>query len=45
MNLFIRQLPNAPHHVHCESEVVQEIIDVPDVFSVIKEIEAVLKKT
>jgi hypothetical protein len=39
------ELPNAPHHVHCESEVVQEIIDVPDVFSIIEEIEAALKKS
>ena len=39
------ELPDAPHHVHCESEVVQEITDVPDVFSVIEEIEAALKKS
>jgi len=39
------ELPNAPHHVHCENEVVQEIIDVPDVFSVIEEIEVALKKS
>ena len=39
------ELLNAPHHVHCESEVVQEIIDIPDVFSIIEEIEAALKKS
>jgi hypothetical protein len=51
MNLFIRQhfdtievrLIESP--VHCESEVVQEIINIPDVFSIIEEIEAALKKS
>ena len=35
-------LPNAPHHIHFEDGLVLEITDVPDVFSVIKQIEAAL---
>ncbi len=36
-------LPNAPHHVHKESNLVQEVMQVPDMFFVIEEIEKVLK--
>ena len=35
---------NAPHHIHFEDGLVLEITDVPDVFSVIEQIEAALKQ-
>ena len=37
-------LPNSPHHIHLEDGLVQEIMDVTDVFSVIEQIEAALKQ-
>lgn len=36
-------LPNAPHHVHSEDDSVREVMNVPDVFFVIGEIEKSLK--
>ncbi len=36
-------LPNSPNHTHNEDGVVRGIIDVPDVFLVIREIEDTLK--
>lgn len=37
-------LPNAPHHVHGENDSVQEVMQVHDVFFVIREIEKALQK-
>lgn len=36
-------LPNSPHHVHCENDLVREVMDVPDIFFIIEEIEESLK--
>ena len=36
-------LPNAPHHVHNQNQSVQGVVDVPNVFFVIGEIEAAFK--
>jgi hypothetical protein len=37
-------LPNAPHHVHEENDLVREVMEVPDVFFVVGEIEKALNK-
>lgn len=36
-------LPNAPHHVHSKNDSVREVMQVPDVFFVVGEIEKALQ--
>jgi len=38
------ELSNAPHHVHGEDDSVRETTQVPDIFSVIRQIEDALQK-
>lgn len=35
-------LPNSPHHVHYEDNSVREIMKIPDIFFIIKEIDKAL---
>jgi len=39
-----RRWDNAPHHVHGEDDSVRETTQVPDIFSVIRQIEDALQK-
>jgi hypothetical protein len=41
--LYHPHLPNSPHHIHDENDLVHEALQIPDVFFVIEEIEKALK--